>query len=130
MPGSPTLVEIESARALLQLIGHDVARARESVTILAPAEAFPLLGPALRRAAGAGASLELYSSGSASLGFASISQVSETPDWPGSPLISVVDRRSAVIAGRRGVEVTGHWSTAPAFVAAATLALRQLATPS
>jgi len=130
VPSSPTLVEIESARALLQLIGHDVARARESVTILAPAEAFPLLGPALRRAAGAGASLELYSSGSASLDFASISQVSETPDWPGSPLISVVDRRSAVIAGRRGVEVTGHWSTAPAFVAAATLALRQLATPS
>lgn len=126
VPGSPTLVEIESARASLQLIGHDVARARESVILLAPAEAFPLLGPALRRASGAGAALELYSSGRASLDFATITTVPDAPDWPGAPLISIVDRRSAVIAGRRGAEVAGHWSTAPAFVAAATLALRQL----
>jgi sugar-specific transcriptional regulator TrmB len=49
VPGTPTVVEIDSARAVLQLITHDVARAAESVALLAPPDAFPLLAPALRR---------------------------------------------------------------------------------
>src|SRR5439155_22926764 len=42
VPNTPTLVEIESGRAILQLITHDVARATRSVSLLAPADAFPL----------------------------------------------------------------------------------------
>ena len=50
VPASPSLVEIDSPRAALQLITHDVARAQESVEIFAPGDAYPLLAPALRRA--------------------------------------------------------------------------------
>jgi sugar-specific transcriptional regulator TrmB len=122
VPASPALVEIDSPRAALQLITHDVARSRESVEVLAPADAFPLLAPALRRALAAGASLSLRSVGPASLDFSAVTAV-EMPDaaWPGTPLVAVVDGRSAVIAARRGPDVTGHWSTAPSFVAAARL---------
>jgi hypothetical protein len=41
------------------------------------------------------------------------------------PIIAVVDDRSAILGARRGNEVHGHWSTAPAFVAAARLALER-----
>jgi hypothetical protein len=42
------------------------------------------------------------------------------PDgWPGVPIICVVDGRAALLATRQGADVTGHWGTAPAFVAAA-----------
>jgi sugar-specific transcriptional regulator TrmB len=54
VPSSPTLIEIDSPRAALQLLGHEIARARASVTLLAPAEAYPVLGPALRRPLAAG----------------------------------------------------------------------------
>lgn len=130
VPNTPSLVEIDSPRAALQLITHDVARAQQSVELLAPADAFPLLAPALRRALAAGAALHLRSAGRAVLDFAEIQEVAvpETA-WPGTPLIAVVDARSAVIAARRGPDVSGHWSTAPGFVAAARLAqvaLRQV----
>ena len=46
---APTLVEVESGRAILQLITHDVARAALSVFLLVPGDAYPLLAPALRR---------------------------------------------------------------------------------
>ncbi len=123
VPSSPSLVEIDSPRAALQLITHDVARAQESVELVAPSDAFPLLAPALRRALAAGAALHLGSVGPAALDFADVARV-ELADsaWPGTPLIAVVDGRSAVIAARQGPEVTGHWSTAPSFVAAARLA--------
>src|SRR4051812_22443838 len=49
VPPTPTVVEIESGRAILQLITHAVARATRSVALLAPPDAFPLLAPALRR---------------------------------------------------------------------------------
>src|SRR5882672_1870688 len=49
VPATPTLVEIESGRAVLQLITHDVARAAASVALFAPGDAYPLLAPALRR---------------------------------------------------------------------------------
>lgn len=123
VPSSPSLVEIDSPRAALQLITHDIARAQEAVELFAPADAFPLLAPALRRALAAGAALQLRSAGPAALDFAEIEAI-VVPEsaWPGTPLIAVVDARSAVIATRRGPDVSGHWSTAPSFVAAARLA--------
>lgn len=122
VPSSPSLVEIDSPRAALQLITHDVARAQASVEVLAPADAYPLLAPALRRAHAAGATLTLGSVGPAALDFSQVMRV-DVPDaaWPGTPLVAVVDSRSAVIAARRGPDVSGHWSTAPAFIAAARL---------
>jgi hypothetical protein len=45
--------------------------------------------------------------------------------WPGMPIIAVFDEQSAIIGARSGNEVTGHWSSAPAFVAAARLALER-----
>ena len=123
VPSTPSLVEIDSPRAALQLITHDAARAQESVELMAPADAFPLLAPALRRALAAGATLHLRSAGRSVLDFAEIEEVTVPESaWPGTPLIAVVDARSAVIAARRGPDVSGHWSTAPAFVAAARLA--------
>src|SRR5678816_566760 len=111
VPSTPTLVEVTSSRGALQLIQHDVARASASVRLLAPAEAFPLLGPALRRPASAGVMLELFSVGPTQLGFVSVTNVPETPQWPGTPLICVSDGRTALVAGRQGADVTGHWST-------------------
>ena len=59
------------------------------------------------------------------LGFAVVEVVSGTRAWPGMPIISVVDDRSAILAARQGSDVRGHWSTGPAFVAGARLALEQ-----
>ena len=130
VPASPSLVEIDSPRAALPLITHDVARALESVELFAPVDAFPLLAPALRRALAAGAALRLRAAGRATLDFADVEAVTVPESaWPGTPLIAVVDARSAVIAARRGPEVSGHWSTAASFVAAARLAQLSLAGP-
>jgi sugar-specific transcriptional regulator TrmB len=125
VPATPTLVEIESGRAVLQLITHDVARATASVALLAPADAFPLLAPALRRPYSAGIPLLLCATAPVDLGFAVVEMVAGAEPWPGMPIISVVDDRSAILAARQGAEVRGHWSTAPAFVAGARLALEQ-----
>jgi sugar-specific transcriptional regulator TrmB len=126
VPATPTLVEIESGRAVLQLITHDVARAASSVALLAPADAFPILAPALRRPYAAGLPLVLCATTPVDLGFAVVEVVGDAHAWPGMPIISVVDGRSALLAARQGSEVRGHWSTAPAFVAGARLALEQL----
>jgi sugar-specific transcriptional regulator TrmB len=126
VPATPTLVEIESGRAVLQLITHDVARASVSVALLAPADAFPLLAPALRRPYSAGLPLVLCATSPVDLGFAVVEVVGSSRQWPGMPIISVVDERSAIMATREGSEVRGHWSTASAFVAGARLALQQL----
>ena len=125
VPATPTLVEIESGRAILQLVTHDVARATASVALLAPADAFPLLAPALRRPYSAGIPLMLCATAPVDLGFAVVEVVSGTQPWPGMPIISVVDDRSAILATRQGADVRGHWSTAPAFVAGARLALER-----
>ena len=122
-PSAPTVVEIDSPRAALQLISHDVARAVTSVSLLAPPEAYPLLAPALRRTAAAGVALNLRSTAPVELDFTAVGPVATDDAWPGTPLICVVDERSAVVAYRQGSEVHGHWSTAPALVAAARLAL-------
>jgi HTH-type transcriptional regulator, sugar sensing transcriptional regulator len=125
VPSTPTVVEIESGRAVLPLITHNVARAGRSVRLLAPPDAFPLLAPALRRPVSAGLPVSLWSTGPVELGFAPVELVSGDHGWPGMPIIAVVDDRSAILGFRQGNEVRGHWSTAPAFVAAARLALER-----
>ena len=128
VPGTPTVVEIETGRAVLQLITHDVARAVRSVALVAPPDAFPLLAPALRRPVSSGLPVELYSTLPVDLGFHPVEVIPESHSWPGTPIISVVDDRSAILGSRQGTEVHGHWSTAPALVAAARLALQRLRT--
>ncbi len=123
VPETETLVEILSARGLLQLITHDVARATASVGLLAPPDAFPLLAPALRRPFSAGVPLTLVASAPVELEFATVDVVANEDRWPGMPIVMVVDDRSAILAARNGSEVRGHWSTAAAFVAAARLVL-------
>lgn len=130
VPDTETLVEVLSSRALLQLITHDVARATDSVGLLAPPDAYPLLAPALRRPYAAGLPLDLAATGPVDLGFATVAVVaSDGRGWPGMPVILVVDHRSAILAARNGSEVRGHWSTAPAFVAGARLALDRFRSP-
>jgi HTH-type transcriptional regulator, sugar sensing transcriptional regulator len=125
VPSTPTVVEIESGRAVLQLITHDVARASQSVALLVPPDAYPLLAPALRRPVSAAVPVSLWSTGPVELGFAEVGAISQDHGWPGMPVLSVVDDRSAIIGSRQGNEVRGHWSTAPAFVAAARLAFER-----
>ena len=130
VPETETLVEVLSSRALLQLITHDVARATESVGLLAPPDAYPLLAPALRRPYSAGVPLSLAATGPVELGFVPVAVVAANGHrWPGMPIILVVDDRSAILAARNGNDVQGHWSTAAAFVAAARLALERFRGP-
>src|SRR5919106_287710 len=75
VPDTETLVEVHSGRAVLQLITHDVARASQSVGLLAPADAYPLLAPALRRPYSAGLPLSLAATGPVELGFMTIEVV-------------------------------------------------------
>jgi HTH-type transcriptional regulator, sugar sensing transcriptional regulator len=129
VPGTPTVVELSSGRAVLQLLTHNVSRAADSVRLLAPADAFPLLAPALRRPVSAGLSVELFSTARLDLDFISVEAVSPGHAWPGMPIIALVDDTSALIAARQGNDVHGHWSAAPAFVAAARLTLERFRTP-
>ena len=130
VPGTPTVVETESGRAVLQLITHDVARATRSVALLAPPDAFPLLAPALRRPVSAGLPVSLISTSPVDLDFATVGVVGDSHAWPGTPIIAVVDDRSAILGSRQDNEVRGHWSSAPAFVAAARLAFERFLTAS
>jgi sugar-specific transcriptional regulator TrmB len=128
VPNTPTVVEIESGRAVLQLITHDVARATQSVLLLVPPDAYPLLAPALRRPVSSGIAVSLWSTGAVDLDFARVEVVAREHRWPGMPIIAVVDDRSAIVGARTGNDVRGHWSTAPAFIAAARLALERFGT--
>lgn len=125
VPSTPTVVEIESSRAVLQLITHDVARANRSVSLLAPPDAFPLLAPALRRPFSGGVPLSLWSTTAVDIGFGTVGTIHDDRGWPGMPVITVVDDSSAILAARKGQEVRGHWSTAPSLVAAARLTLER-----
>jgi len=125
VPNTPTVVEIESGRAMLQLITHDIARANRFVMLLAPPDAFPLLAPALRRPVSAELPVSLWSTGAVDLDFVRVGVVNQEPRWPGMPIIAVVDDRSAVVGARSGNQVQGHWSTAPTFIAVARLALER-----
>lgn len=128
VPGTPTVVELSSGRAVLQLLTHNVARAAESVRLVAPADAFPLLAPALRRPVSAGLSVELFSTNQVELDFISVEAVPPGHAWPGQPIIAIVDDTGALIAARQGSDVHGHWSAAPSFVAAARLTIDRLRT--
>jgi hypothetical protein len=126
VPKTETLVELLSTRSLLQLATHDIARATESVGLLAPPDAYPLLAPALRRPYSAGLPLKLAATGPVELGFTPVDIVtSDGRGWPGMPIILVVDDSSAILAARNGNEVRGHWSTGTTFVAGARLALER-----
>lgn len=126
-PATPTLVEVSSPRGALQLVSHDIARAATSVRLLAPADAFPLLTPVLRRAATHGVTLALASPGEAVLEFASVDTVAiGDGTWPGEPFIAVTDDRTALMVSRHDSAVTGHWGATSPFVSAAILAFRQL----
>lgn len=125
-PASPTVVEINSPKAALQLLTHDIGRAQSSVALIAPAEAYPLLGPVLRRAVSAELSVSLFAQVQVHLAFARVDAIPGGFDWPGLPLVAIVDDRSAVIAAREGAEVHGHWSMMAPFVAAARLAFNTL----
>jgi sugar-specific transcriptional regulator TrmB len=127
VPGTPTLVEIDSGRSILQLLSRDVARASASVSLLAPPDAYPLLAPALRRPLAAGARLTLFATGPVDLGFVPVESAPvDGSAWPGTPVLMIVDDRAALVAARDGADARGHWSTAPAFVATARLAFERL----
>ncbi|MBA3259153.1 MAG: hypothetical protein H0T68_06790, partial [Gemmatimonadales bacterium] len=103
VPGTPTLVEVESGRAVLQLLTHEIARAARSVALFAPADAYPLLAPALRRPFSAGLPLALCATGPVDLGFAPVEVVADADQrWPGMPIIAVVDDASGLVAARQG----------------------------
>jgi HTH-type transcriptional regulator, sugar sensing transcriptional regulator len=122
---SPTIVEVESGRGMLQLLTQGVTKATGSVAMLLPPDAYPLLAPALRRPVSAGLPVELWSTGPVDLGFHEVGVAPGDQTWPGMPIIGVFDGRNAIIGARTGQQVSGHWSSAPSFVAAAGLALRQ-----
>jgi sugar-specific transcriptional regulator TrmB len=126
LPPSPTLIEIDGARGALRVIAHDLGRAGSSVRLLAPGDAYPILGPVLRRAVSAGLAVRLASSEEATLPFSGIDRITLGTEWPGSPLISIVDDRVALMANRTEDDVRGHWSSMPAFVAGARLAFDRL----
>lgn len=125
VPTTPTVVEIQSSRAVLQLITRDVARASSSVSLLAPPDAFPLLAPALRRPFAGGVPLSLWSTAPVDIGMGTVGVVAQDRGWPGMPVIAVVDDSTAILATRNGDQVRGHWTTTPSLVAAARLVLER-----
>jgi HTH-type transcriptional regulator, sugar sensing transcriptional regulator len=125
VPQTSTVVEIESGRAVLQLITHDTARASRSVELLAPPDAYPLLAPSLRRPVAAGVPVSLWSTSPVDLEFADVGVVTSERSWPGMPIIAVVDGRSALVGSRNGNEVQALWSSSPSFMAAARLTLER-----
>ena len=116
VPPSPTLVELGSVRGVLQLLSHEIARAQTRVLLMAPVDAFPVLTPALRKAAAGGVALTLASPGAVDLPFAAIGPASSPAGWPGEPVLFVVDDRGAIMAARQGDQVAGHWGTDPVFL--------------
>lgn len=118
LPPGEALVEIHSGRSAIQLLAHDIARAQDLVALFLPAEAWPLLGPALRKAAGGGVTLRLCALRPVTLDVAPVSVTPPPPSWPGEPVLAVIDRRVALLASRTGDVVSGHWGTAPTLVAA------------
>jgi sugar-specific transcriptional regulator TrmB len=118
-PSSPSMIEIASAKGALQLLTHEIGRARHTLRLLAPADAYGPLAPALRRAVTGNVEAVLCAPVPVNLPFARVEAIPGGWQWPGTPLIAVTDGTGAVIARREGPEVRGHWSSAPSFVAAA-----------
>lgn len=125
VPDTPTLVELASARGAVQLMGHEIARAERDVRLFAPPDGCLALAPHLRRAAGAGVELLLASTGTVALGNIPV-EVITPPEWPGEPVVLVVDNRAALIGARDGDRFSGHFGSGVAFVAAARLTLGAL----
>jgi sugar-specific transcriptional regulator TrmB len=121
VPASPTLVELGSARGVLQLLSHEIARAESRVRLVAPTDAYPPLVPVLRKAVASGVRLELGAPTAAALPIGDVAAVDPLPAWPGEPFLFVIDQRGAAIGARTGEAVTGHWGTDPVFMAAAHL---------
>jgi sugar-specific transcriptional regulator TrmB len=117
-PETATLVELASARGAVQLMGHEIARSERSVSLLAPADGCLALAPHLRRAQQTGVELAIVSVGPVPLGGLPV-DVIEVPQWPGEPVLLVVDARAAVIGARNGDGFSGHFGSGAGFVAAA-----------
>jgi len=126
VPASPSVVELTSPKGLLQLLTHEIGRAARSIHLIAPAEAYPILGPGLRRAVTAGLEVVLAAQVPVQLAFARVEAIPSGFEWPGLPLVAILDGNSAVIGARGGVDVLGHWSSAPPFVAAARVTFERL----
>src|SRR5919107_1075956 len=91
---SPTIVEVESGRGILQLLNQGVTKAAGSVAMLLPQDAYPLLAPALRRPVSAGIPVELWSTAPVDLGFHEVGIARGDQSWPGMPIIAVFDDRN------------------------------------
>ena len=126
-PTTATLVELTSSRGAVQLMGHEIARAERSVDLLAPPDGCLALAPHLRRVAGAQLALTVSSTGPVPMGTITVDVVTKG-DWPGEPVVLVVDGRTALIGTREGERFSGHWGSGSAFVAAATNTLAHLRT--
>ena len=126
VPATLTLIELTSARGALSIASREAARATDRILLHAPADAYPPLVPSLRKAAGGGVTLSLSATAPVELPFATVGVVGDTPRWPGQPFLMVVDGRSALLAGREGERVQGHWGTAPTLVAATAIAIGSL----
>jgi sugar-specific transcriptional regulator TrmB len=124
-PETTAHVELETVRGMLGTIGHDVARATSRVLLLAPADAYPLLVPSLRRPASAGVPLVLASTGIVETPVAPVRTVVAPAQWPGEPIVMLVDDRIALLGARTDGEVRGHWSTSPVVAASARSVLRE-----
>lgn len=118
VPETPTLVELASPRGAVQLMGHEIARATQRVELIAPPDGCLTLAPQLRRAASVGVELDLASTAAVPLGALPVVVIPEV-QWPGEPVLLVVDDRAALIGSRHGDRFSGHWGTGVAFVASA-----------
>jgi sugar-specific transcriptional regulator TrmB len=126
VPASPTLVELSSARGVLQLLAHEIARAQRRVALLLPADAYPVLTPALRKAAASDVELELSAPEPVELSFAAVTRAAPGGEWPGDPILFVVDDRGAMLGFRQGDKVSAHWGTGAVLIAATTVLIRRL----
>ena len=87
-PGRRPWSRSTRADAVLQLLSRDVARATVSVAFLAPADAYPLIAPALRRPLASGVRLALCATGPVDLGFVPVLVVTaDAAGWPGMPVL-------------------------------------------
>lgn len=127
IPATPTLTEVTSFRGVTQLLSLEIARARAEVVLCLPAEAYPPLFPALRRALASSVALELVADGPVDQAVAPVKAAEPGSRWPGRPLLAAIDGRVALIGTMEGDRVSAHWGTAPSTVAATILSIRSLA---
>ena len=125
-PEGPAIVELESARACWQTLSRDIARANARVWLCAPPEAYTTLAPVLRRAVGALADTILIATGPVTVDLGAIATLDDRQGWPGEPVLAVLDDRAAVLAQQEGDRFLGHWSSAPPFIAGASLAFERI----